>query len=82
MGVWEHAIRRTRRDRSTSPESAEQRPSGRSALRAGHVRATVVIGAAGAALVVAALAGSSGWPVYGAIAAGIVTGCVAAWARR
>jgi hypothetical protein len=47
------------------------------------VRVTVVLGAAGAALVVVALVVAPGWTVYGAIVAGIVTGCVvAAWARR
>jgi hypothetical protein len=83
MGVWEHAIRRTRRDRSTPPKPAEHRPSGRAALHASHTRVTVTIGAAGAALVVAALAVAPGWPVYGATVAGIVTGCVVAvWPRR
>jgi hypothetical protein len=64
-------------------------PASRKRLRwhaarsASGVRVIAVVGVVGVVVVVASLTFAAGWPVYVAIVAGVVTGCVAAgWARR
>jgi hypothetical protein len=59
------------------------RPRGHAARSASGAGVIAVVGLVGAVLVVASLTFAPGWPVYVAIVAGVVTGCVAAgWARR